>query len=160
MDDAMRDAIGGAGSVIGLHVLLAHGERPQPRPEVRVLVGQGVDGDIHGKGKAAGTARQVLVMDRRTLEASGLRPGDLREQITVDFAPLEHLSAGTQLRIGEATLELTGPCEPCTHIGALNGRADVHEFKTSLMGRRGQLARVVAVEGDGRIRVGDPVRRL
>lgn len=148
-----------SGRVIALHVLRSHGERPQSRTEVRALVGTGLEGDLHGKGRAAGTGRQVLVMDRQTLEASGLRPGDLREQITVDFAALETLPVGTRLRIGDATLEVTGPCEPCTHIGKLNGRMDVVEFKNSLDGRRGQLARVIAVDGDGVIRLGDPVQR-
>ena len=145
--------------MIGIYVLNAHGERPQPRTEVRALVGSGLEGDLHGKGRAAGTGRQVLVMDRQTLEASGLNPGDLREQITVDFAALETLPVGTHVRVGDATLEVTGPCEPCTHIGKLNGRPDAVEFKKSLEGRRGQLAKVIAVEGDGFIRLGDPVRR-
>ena len=148
-----------SGRVIGIYVLTAHGERSQPRIEVRALVAQGLEGDIHGKGRAAGTGRQVLVMDRQTLEASGLNPGDLREQITVDFAALETLPVGTHLRIGDATLEVTGLCEPCMHIGKLNGRQDAGEFRKSLEGRRGQLAKVVDVEGDGRIRLGDPVRR-
>src|SRR3989337_2294367 len=148
-----------SGRVIGLHVLQTHGERPQPRTEVRALVGSGLEGDLHGKGRAAGTGRQVLVMDRETLEASGLVPGDLREQLTVDFAALETLPVGTHLRVGSATLEVTGPCEPCNHIGKLNGRPDALEFKKSLEGRRGQLAKVIAVEGDGFIRLGDPVRR-
>jgi MOSC domain-containing protein YiiM len=147
------------GQVIALHVLSTHGERPQPRSEVRALVGAGLEGDLHGKGRAAGTGRQVLVMDRQTLESAGLRAGDLREQITVDFAVLETLPVGTRLRIGNATLEITGSCEPCTHIGTLNGREDVAEFKQSLEGRRGQLGRIVAVDGDGMIRLGDPVRR-
>ena len=148
-----------SGRVIGIYVLNAHGERPQPRTEVRALVGSGLEGDLHGKGRAAGTGRQVLVMDRQTLEASGLNPGDLREQITVDFAALETLPVGTHVRVGDATLEVTGPCEPCTHIGKLNGRPDAVEFKKTLEGRRGQLAKVIAVEGDGFIRLGDPVRR-
>ena len=147
-----------SGRVIGLHVLQTHGERPQPRTEVRALVGSGLEGDLHGKGRAAGTGRQVLVMDRGTLEASGLHPGDLREQITVDFAALETLPAGTHLRVGGATLEVTGPCEPCMHIGKLNGQPNADAFKRSLEGRRGQLAKVVAVDGDGVIRIGDPVR--
>ena len=148
-----------SGRVIALHVLSTHGERPQSRAEVRALVGTGLEGDLHGKGRAAGTGRQVLVMDRQTIESAGLRPGDLREQITVDFAVLEMLPVGTRLRIGNATLEVTGPCEPCTHIGKLNGQEDVVEFKQSLEGRRGQLAKIIAVDGDGMIRLGDPVRR-
>lgn len=155
----MSDASGGPGRVISLQVLRVHGERPQPRPAVRFLVGQGVEGDLHGKGRAAGSDRQVLLVDRQTLEAFGLQPGDLREQVTVDFADLERLPAGARLRVGSATLEVTGPCAPCTHIGTLNGRADVEAFRRSLEGRRGRLARVIAVDGEGMVRPGDPVGR-
>lgn len=144
------------GSVLNLHVMTRHGEPPRPVDEVRALVGHGLEGDLHGKSKPD-SRRQVLVVDRTTLAALGLRPGALREQITVDFQALETLAPGTQLRIGEVTLELSGPCEPCTHIGALNGVADPVQFQQTLVGRRGQLARVTAVESEGRIRVGDPV---
>ncbi len=147
-----------SGRVISLHVLTEKGQPPQHRSEVRGVVGYGLEGDLHGKSRA-GTSRQVLVVDLQTLSASGLQPGDLREQITVDFAPLETLPVGTQLYVGGVILELTGPCEPCTHIGKLNGRPDTVEFKKSLEGRRGLLAKVVAVEGDGLIRLGDPVRQ-
>lgn len=147
------------GTVLSLHVVMQHGERPRPVSEVRALVGHGLQGDMHGKTKPH-SRRQVLLVDRTTLVTMGLEPGALREQITVDFEPLETLGPGTQLRIGEVTLELSGPCEPCTHIGALNGVADPVQFQQSLVGRRGQVARVTAVEGDGRIRVGDSIITL
>lgn len=144
------------GTVVNLQLVARHGERPRAVVEVRALVDHGLEGDIHGKTKP-GSRRQVLLADRGTLEGLGLRPGDLRDQITVDLAVLERLPAGTRLQVGEATLELSGPCEPCTHIGALNGVSDPVAFQERLRGRRGQLARVVAVEGAGAIRVGDPV---
>jgi len=147
------------GTVLSLHLQPAHGARPRPVPEVRALVGRGLDGDLHGKS-TPDSRRQVLIVDRATLAAMGLRPGDLREQITVAFAPLEALPAGTLLRAGEVTLELSGPCGPCAHIGELNGVADPGAFQQALAGRRGQLARVRAVDGDGRIRVGDAVAVL
>lgn len=145
-----------SGIVLSLQLLTTHGERPRPVSEARALVGHGLEGDIHGKTNP-GSRRQVLIVDRATLQEMHLRAGDLREQITVEFADLERLAAGTFLRVGAATCELSGPCEPCTHIGALNGVADPAAFQKALVGRRGQLARVVAVDGDGRIRVGDPV---
>jgi hypothetical protein len=37
------------------------------------------------------------------------------------------------------------------------GKDDRVAFQQALVGRRGQLARVVAVDGDGTIRVGDAV---
>lgn len=147
------------GTVLNLHVVTQHGERPRPVSEARALVGRGLEGDLHGKTKP-NSRRQVLIVDRATLLAMGLRPGALREQITVDFEALERLAPGTLLRLGEVTVELSGPCEPCTHIGALNAVPDPVAFQQSLVGRRGQLARVTAIEGDGRIRVGDPVAVL
>jgi len=144
------------GTVVSLQLVSRHGERPRPVEEARALLDHGLEGDIHGKAKP-GSRRQVLITDRVTLDALGLRPGDLRDQITVELEALESLPAGARLRIGEATVELSGPCEPCTHIGALNGVPDPAAFQQSLRGRRGQLARVVAVDGEGRIRLGDPV---
>jgi MOSC domain-containing protein YiiM len=122
--------------------------------EAVALPGRGLDEDLHGKTREDGK-RQVLLMDTETLDALGLSPGDLRDQLTLELPGLQRLPAGTVLQVGEARLELTGPCEPCTHIGELLGKEDREAFRGSLVGRRGVLARVVAVTGEGRIRVGD-----
>ncbi len=145
-----------SGKVISLHLQVEHRDRPVPVKQVQALVDLGLEGDVHGK-KKAGERRQVLIVDRTTLQTLELQPGDLREQITVDFPPLETLPVGTLLRIGHATCELIGPCEPCTHIGKTIGVSDPVAFQQRLAGRRGQLAKVVAVDGDGLIRVGDGV---
>lgn len=147
------------GRVLSLQLLTAHGTRPRSVPEARALVGRGLDGDIHGKTKP-NSRRQVLIVEQATLQAMGLQPGDLREQITVEFQSLETLPVGTLLRVGEVTFELSGSCEPCTHIGALNSVPDAEAFRSALDGRRGQLARVTAVEDEGRIRVGDVIAVL
>ena len=118
------------------------------------MPGRGLEGDLHGKTREDGK-RQVLLMDTETLDALGLSPGDLRDQVTLDLPGLQRLPAGTLLRVGEAELELSGPCEPCTHIGELLGKENREVFRQSLVGRRGVLARIVAVTGEGRIRVGD-----
>ncbi len=149
-------SIAPSGSVVGLQILGEHRQRPAAVSQVHALVDHGLDGDVHGK-KNAGSGRQILIVDRSALQALGLRPGDLREQITVDFPPLETLPSGTLLRIGQATCELTGPCEPCTHIGKMLGVPDAEKFQATLDGRRGQLARITAVDRDGTIRLGDPV---
>lgn len=148
-----------SGRVIGLHLLVEHRQRPEPVRRAKALVDFGLEGDVHGK-KQAGSRRQVLMVDRSTLEALSLQPGDLREQITVEFPALDTLPAGTVLRVGEATCEITGPCEPCTHIGQLLGVPDAVAFQQNLQSRRGQLARITAVDGDGFIRIGDAVTVL
>jgi MOSC domain-containing protein YiiM len=67
---------------------------------------------------------------------------------------LGSLREGTMLQIGAITLRVNGPCDPCTHIGEMNG-ADPQEFQTQLEGRRGLVCNVVSA--DGPVRVGDEV---
>jgi MOSC domain-containing protein YiiM len=143
------------GSVVSIQLLKGHGQPQRPVSEVIALPSQGLEGDLHGKTREDGK-RQVLLMDTESLEAMGLSPGDLRDQVTLELPGLQRLPAGTRLRIGQAELELTGPCEPCTHIGELLGKEDREAFRQSLEGRRGVLARVVTIRGEGRIRIGDP----
>jgi MOSC domain-containing protein YiiM len=90
----------------------------------------------------------------------GIRPGDLREQITVDLPGLMRLAPGTRLRVGPAVLEITKECVGCTHIGEHVGVQDVEAFRLSLEGRRGMLASVREVEDGQPIRVGDHVEVL
>jgi len=141
--------------VVSLQLHTAHGVLPTPVREATANVDAGVEGDSHG-GRPK---RAVLIVDRSTHDALGLRPGDLREQITIDGLPdVTRLAEGTELRIGGVTLRVNGECEPCTHIGEMNGQADVEAFRTSLVGRRGALCTVLAA--DGPIRIGDPVTVL
>ena len=141
-----------------LSIQLSKGDRQPPVSveETRALVGHGLEGDKHGK-RRANTGRQVLLADRRSLEAFGFAPGALREQLTVDFLGLDSLPAGTRLRVGEAILEISGPCAPCEGIGLINAVDDPNAFRDALAGRRGVAARVMAAEGGGRIRRGDEV---
>jgi MOSC domain-containing protein YiiM len=112
----------------------------------------GLDGDRHA-GRENGP-RQILLMAVEDLRDLGLRPGDLREQVTVDLPGLMSLAAGTRLKVGPAVLELTGECTGCTHIGEHVGVEDPEVFRQRLVGRRGMLARVAE---PGRIQVGDAV---
>ncbi len=143
------------GTVTHLHLIPQHRGAPRPMQEVKALVDQGLEGDVHSR-KPRGR-RQVLIVDSAVFAAVGLPPGTLREQITVDFPDLDALPVGTLLRIGQAIFEVTGPCEPCTHVGTLAGVADPAALEAALGGHRGQLARVVAIVENGSIRVGDSV---
>jgi MOSC domain-containing protein YiiM len=142
------------GVVLSIQLSKVHGQPPVPVEETRALVGHGLEGDSHGK-RRPNTGRQVVLADRRTLEAFGFAHGALREQLTVDFPGLDALPAGTRLRVGEAVLEISGPCDPCVGIGALNGVEDPQALRDALVGRRGMSARVVAVTGTGLIRRGE-----
>ena len=138
--------------VMSLQLHGAHGEPLRPASEIRGRIGGGLEGDSHVDREKRG----VVVLDRSTNDALGLRPGDLREQITVDGLPdLNSLAVGTRLRIGGITLLVNGPCEPCTHIGEMNGVADLREFQAKLEGRRGLICTVLAA--DAPVHVGDDV---
>ena len=139
-------------TVVALHLHDGHGKPMREVLEVSGRVGGGIEGDSH----VSRTKRAVTVVDLSTHESVGVKPGDLREQITVHGLPkLGDLAEGTLLRIGAITLRVNGPCDPCTHIGEMNGVADPHEFQTMLDGRRGLVCNVVVA--DGPVRVGDEV---
>jgi len=77
-------------------------------------IGHGTHG-IRGN-VACAPFRQVLIASRPVMTECGLRPGDLRENIVVDFDRLYDLPSGTVVRIGEAMIRLTFHCEPCKTI--------------------------------------------
>lgn len=144
-----------SGRVISLHVRTEKHGTPVAVAEAVGRVGGGIEGDVH----AHRPSRAVLVIDRATLDALHLAPGDLREEITIEGIPdVTNLPEDTELRIGGVTLRVNGPCDPCTHIGELLGVPDREAFRQSLLGRRGALCTVAAVSAP--IRVGDPVEVL
>jgi MOSC domain-containing protein YiiM len=141
--------------VISLHIRTEKHGTPIPVAEAVGRVGGGIEGDVH----ADRTSRAVLVVDRATLDGLQLRSGDLREEITIEGLPeVTNLPVDTELRVGGVTLRVSGPCEPCTHIGELLAVPDPEAFRQSLLGRRGALCTVVAASAP--IRVGDPVEVL
>ena len=150
-EDAMS-----SGVVTALFLLEAHGRSPRTVPEVVAVAGQGLVGDLH----FGGGRRQALLVDEGDLAAFGLKPGDLREQVTVRMPGLMVLPIGARIEVGEATLEVTTPCAPCTSIGRMLGVPDPEAFRQALRGRRGILAKVVAGRGQGRIAIGDRVGLL
>jgi MOSC domain-containing protein YiiM len=142
-------------TVVSLQLHEARGKPMRPVTEAQARAGGGIEGDSH----VDRTKRAVTVVDLSTHESVGVQPGDLREQITVSGIPtLGDLAEGTLLRIGAITLRVNGPCDPCTHIGEMNGVADPHEFQAMLEGRRGLVCNVLVA--DGPVRVGDAVSVL
>jgi MOSC domain-containing protein YiiM len=139
-------------TVVSLQLHEGHGKPMRPVAQAEARAGGGLEGDSH----VARTKRAVTVVDLATHESVGVKPGDLREQITVSGLPkLGDLPEGKQLRIGAITLRVNGPCDPCTHIGEMNGVADPDAFQSMLEGRRGLVCTVVVA--DGPVRVGDEV---
>jgi MOSC domain-containing protein YiiM len=117
--------------------------------EIRAAGDSGFEGCAHGR---PGSKRQVLLVDRETLEAMDLRPGTLRENITTDGLNVNGLLIGQHLRIGEAYLEVSAVCTPCDQMEAIRPG-----LRKELWGRRGMLCRVL--EG-GVIRCGDSINKI
>ncbi len=109
----------------------------------------GLDGCAHGR---PGGRRQVLLMDAETLNQFDLPPGVVKENITTQGLVLRELHPGQRLRVGEALLEITLPCEPCSRMDVIR-----QGLQQELRGRRGMLCRVVEA---GRIRRGDRIEVL
>jgi MOSC domain-containing protein YiiM len=117
--------------------------------EVAAFDEAGIEGDAH---RSPGSVRSVLLEDREVLEELGLAPGQIKENVTLGGVGVNALEPGTRLRIGDAVLELTKECAPCTRMEEI--RPGLQE---RLRGRRGVLARVVE---PGTARIGDPVHVL
>jgi MOSC domain-containing protein YiiM len=60
--------------------------------------------------------RQVLIASQSVAAECGLQPGDLRENVVVDFDALYELRSGTVVQIGSSLVRLTFHCEPCKKI--------------------------------------------
>jgi MOSC domain-containing protein YiiM len=117
--------------------------------EVHAVGDRGFEGCAHGR---PGGKRQVLLVDRETLEAMDLQPGIIRENITADGLNVNSLQIGQLLRVGEARLEVSGVCTPCDQMEAIRPG-----LRKELWGRRGMLCRVLY---GGVIRRGDPIEKL
>jgi len=81
-----------------------------------------------------------------------LQPGMLRENITSDGLNVNSLGTGQRLGIGEARLEVTMVCTPCSQMERIRPG-----LRKELWGRRGMLCRVLA---GGIIRPGDSIEKL
>ena len=107
----------------------------------------GIEGDKHA---SAASKRQVLLADKEALDAVGVLPGTIKENVTVEGVDVMRLPAGTRVRLGRsAVLEITAICEPCFRMDEIR-----EGLKAELEGRRGMVSRVVK---GGTIKVGDSI---
>ena len=136
------------GSITNLHIARVKGTPSDPVQEATAISGLGLEGD---RSAYEGSMRQVLFMDKETLDEFGLAPGQVKENITVTGLDLSQTKEGQVFRIGdEVTMEIVGGCEPCGKMDAIQpGLMD------KIDGRRGMLAKVI---DGGAIKVGDSVR--
>jgi MOSC domain-containing protein YiiM len=117
--------------------------------EAQAILDKGFEGCIHGR---RGSKRQVLLMEAETLEKLRVLPGDVKENVTTRGLDHRALGEGDRLRIGEAILEVTAPCHPCSRMDEIR-----RGLQEELRGQRGILCRVVHA---GVIRRGDAIEKV
>jgi MOSC domain-containing protein YiiM len=116
-------------------------------PSATLVEGLGIEGDKHA---SAASKRQVLLADKEALDAVGVLPGTIKENVTVEGVDVMGLPAGSRVRLGRsAVVEITEICEPCFRMDEIR-----EGLKQELDGRRGMVSRVVQ---GGTISVGDPI---
>ena len=141
------------GRILSLHVCVGHLEPMKDADNVEVITGFGIEGDRHASEHPSRRRRQVLLMDKETLESFGLEQGQIRENITTAGIDLASLPSGQQLSVGDdVVLEITGDCEPCAFIEGIRDG-----LRAEMEGKRGMLTYVIS---GGSVKVGDAVRPL
>ncbi len=152
-----------------------HTMAKENRPEVRLMAGLGVHGDVHmgatvkhrSRARRQGTRpnlRQVHLIHGELhdeLRAAGfsVTPGQMGENITTRRVDLLGLPTGTTLRIGdEAVIEVTGLRNPCAQLDGIQpGLMEAvltRDERNNLVRKAGVMA-VVLVGGE--VRSGDAV---
>src|SRR5260370_22473037 len=115
---------------------------------VEAVADPGFAGRPHAR---KGGNRQVLLVDKETLDAMELRPGIIRENITTEGLNVNGLALGERLPIGSVLLQVSAVCTPCDQLEKVRPG-----LRREMYGRRGMLCRVL--EG-GTIRAGNAIQR-
>ena len=136
------------GRIINLHIARHSGTPSDPVQQATAITAMGLEGD---RSCREGNVRQVLFMDKETLDELELEPGLIKENITTTGLDLSQTKAGQVFFIGnDVTMEIVGECEPCGKMDAIR-----HGLQERLNHRRGMLATVI---NGGSFKVGDSIR--
>lgn len=161
--------------VIAVSAKATHGPDKPNRPSLRLIAGEGAEGDAHrgAKVKHRSRARQnpeqpnlrqihlLHVELHQDLQRQGFRvtPGYMGENITTEGVDLLGLSAGARLRLGASVVvEITGLRNPCYQLDELQPG-----LMAACLGRdaEGGLVRRAGVMGivltGGEVRPGDSI---
>ncbi|NHX35937.1 MULTISPECIES: MOSC domain-containing protein [Halolamina] len=150
------------GTVESVHVAGEAGAPPERREAVDAVVGKGLQGDRYFENEGTFSeegedrTRDVTLIEAEAIEQAeaeydvSFDPGAHRRNLTVRGIGLNRL-LGERFRVGDAVVEGTELCEPCTYLERELEEKGVQEALV----HRGGL-RCAIVEG-GEIGVGDDV---
>ena len=163
-----------AAEIVAVSLAARHGFAKQPQASIRLLPGEGVEGDAH-----RGTTVQHLYQVRRDpsqpnlcqvhlfaaekleeLAGAGyaLGPGEMGENVLTRGVDLLALPRGTRIRLGDvAVVEITGLRTPCSQIdGYRAGLQKLLWGPRDAKGKRERRAGVMAIVfKGGEVRPGD-----
>jgi MOSC domain-containing protein YiiM len=138
------------GTILSLQICVGYRKPMMPVESAEVIKGLGLRGDRHA---IAESTRQILLIEKETLDDLKLSPGLVKENITTQGIGLMNLERGQKLQLGDAAvLEVTKTCTPCGRMDEI--RSGLQE---QLAGRRGVLARAIQC---GVIKIGDSIKVL
>lgn len=150
-----------SGRVEGLHVVPRSFLPMKDVASLKLLAGQGVEGDRHLLGEGFHSdrpeeGRQITFFEVETLEALArdhgisLAPNEHRRNVTVRGVPLNHL-VGRQFMVGACVVQGSRLSTPCRHIEQITGK----DLFDRMLHRAG--LNCVIIQG-GDIHLGDSVR--
>jgi MOSC domain-containing protein YiiM len=163
-------------TVEAVHRSASHTFTKPSQASIRLVAGQGVEGDAHmgatvkhrsrvARNPTQPNLRQVHLIHAELLDelrAGGfmVEPGAMGENITTRGVELLKLPVGTRLCLGaEAVVEITGLRNPCAQLDRLQ-----HGLMAAVLDRdeHGRLIRKAGVMGvvlaGGEVRPADPIR--
>jgi MOSC domain-containing protein YiiM len=162
--------------VVAVSRSAAHGVGKQNQERVQLIVGAGVEGDVHSgtkvkhRSRVARDAEQPNLRQVHLIHAElhdelrsagfDLAPGQMGENLTTRGLELLALPAGARLRLGaEAVVEVTGLRNPCKQLDGIQPglmAATLDRDDHGALVRKAGIMGVVSAGGD--VRPGDPIR--
>jgi MOSC domain-containing protein YiiM len=139
------------GKLVGIYTSAKKGVDKAEVERAELIPDHGLRGDGHA---GQDPVRQVSLFADEILgeikaEGFAVTASGLRANLITAGIPLDSLAPGTQLRIGDAIIEIVEPRQPCRMLTRLD-----HRLPKRLYGRCGLLGRIVA---GGEVRAGDTI---
>ena len=135
------------GTILSLQLCPGYRKPMAVADSAELVANLGIKGDMHA---LPDSSRQVLLLEKETLDALRLGAGEVKENITTSGIALMALPPKARLRLGaETVVEITKSCSPCSRMDEIRPG-----LLKEIAGRRGMLARVIV---GGVVRRGDSV---